>query len=40
MNDNESYSTLFEIANYVDSIKNLLPCDDNDMTKLSNMSMN
>ncbi len=35
MNDNDSYSTIFQVTNYVDSVKDLLPCDENDMTALS-----
>ncbi|CAF4354363.1 unnamed protein product, partial [Adineta steineri] len=35
MNCNNSYSTLFQTINNVDLIKNVLPCDENDITNIS-----
>jgi hypothetical protein len=35
MNCNDPYSTLFQAANNVDFIKNVLPCDENDTASFS-----
>ena len=35
MNCNDTYLTLFQVKNYVDLIKNSLPCDEKDTANIS-----
>ena len=35
INGNDSHSALFQIINYIDFVKHVLPCNENDIENLS-----